>query len=297
MNTDTPERSNPKKRSTTTRLMLLVASIGLLTLVSVGTAKGQVSPCGSDIVTIRVTYLSQMNASSADNQADQIDGSYQVQLRGELHYRRTRGETAIKNRPVIIYNHGHEAKREEPCAIVDFFTSNKFVVFVPLRRGHFVDNNNDGDGFDDEDIRSTGIHIDDFKDKCMRTKEEADRNPRSYLYCGSGACGPAECGSDSYRNAVELWYLDLQQWDIGAQIAYIKSLPAILDETRTARDEFISKPKKLADADRIAIMGHSYGGALTVLTTLLTTDRTWRSTFLGLKSHGMNQVSRFGHLN
>ena len=260
------QKPTPKMKSTTTKLTLLVAAMGLLTLASVDTAKGQLSPCGSDIETIRVTYLSHMNASPLNNQADQIDGSYQVQLRGELHYRRNRGETLIKNRPVIIYNHGHEAKREEPCAIVDFFTQHKFLVFVPLRRGHFVDNNNDGDGFDDEDIRSTGVYIDDFKDKCMRTQADAADKFRPYLYCGSPTCSPEPCGAPSYRNAVELGYLGAQQFDILAQIAYIKSLPPIGDE-KTPPDEFNSKqPKKLADPKRIAIMGHSYGGALTVLT-------------------------------
>ncbi len=201
----------------------------------------------------QVTYLSQVT-NALDNRVDPGDDLHFVRLRGTLHYRKNVFET-LRNKPVIIFNHGHEKERGDPCAIVDFFTAQGWVVFAPLRRGHSLK--------DDPSERSTGIYIDDFVDYCSRSQAEAEENlepPLPYLYQGSGFCRPDAPTEDpaTLRSAVELLYLRQQRTDVRDAITYIKALGAI-GGTGAATG-------KLADPKRIVIMGHSYGGALMVMT-------------------------------
>jgi hypothetical protein len=195
-----------------------------------------------------------------DSRTDPGDPAHEVRLRGSLHFKRIGSET-IKNRPVLIYNHGHEEKRGEACAIVSYFVGQKWVVFVPLRRGHYLDINANGSEDAEGDISSTGIFTDNYVNYCSRSFVEArDSGFLPHLYCGSGFCRPGHpCDADNWRSGTELAYLREQRIDIRDQIAYIKSLPAF-------STELLGHTWKLADSDNIVIMGHSYGGALTVMT-------------------------------
>jgi len=243
-----------------TRRTLIVAVVVLLNLLAAGLTSAQSSFC-SGVEGRRETYLpisGTLRTNIFDSRANPNSDNHEVQLRGTLHYRRAAGEV-LKNRPVLIFNHGHEQKRGEACTIVEYFTAQGWVVFTPLRRGHYIDVNDDGDGDDTVDIRSTGIYIDDFVDKCSRSQTEAeDDHYLTHLYRGSGFCRPgAPTDPVERRSAVELAYLSEQRIDVRDAITYLKALPAISTEA-------ITHPWKLIDAKRIVVLGHSYGGALTV---------------------------------
>jgi hypothetical protein len=79
------------------------------------------------------------------------------------------------------------------------------------------------------------------------------------LYCGSGFCRDRlPCGLDNFRSGIELDYLSQQKIDVRDQMAFIKSQSAI------GLTELTKHTWKLADPNRIVILGHSYGGGLTV---------------------------------
>jgi hypothetical protein len=200
-----------------------------------------------DIRMNEVTYLGPFNSTATDSRADAADSNHTVRLRGWLYYKRETDSDTVKNRPVLIYNHGHDEERNEPCAIVKYFTDKSYVVFAPLRRGHSADN-----------IRSTGLHIDFYTSKCMRSYEQAYFSDLPHLYCSSSYCRPdVPCGSTYKYNATETGYLREQRFDVRDQIAYIKGRNAIGPEGTTG---------KLADPKRIAVLGHSYGGSLIIFT-------------------------------
>lgn len=235
-----------------TRRIFTAAGILLAGLIFEQTASAQ-QIC-SGVEGRRVTYLAQVT-NSLDSRVDPGNDNHLVRLRGTLHYRRTIFET-LRNKPVLIFNHGHEQGRGEACAIVEYFTEKGWVVFTPLRRGHFLNS--------DATERSTGIYIDDFVRYCSRSVSEAEDpdEPHSltHLYRSSGFCRPnaPTDDADALRSAVELFYLRQQRIDVRDAITYIKSLGAISGEFATTG--------KLADPNKIVIMGHSYGGALTVMT-------------------------------
>ena len=238
------------------------ALVLMVLIVGVGSASAY-EPCNDvEFVSQKVTYLpitGTLNTNSLDPRADLA--GWQVRLQGTLHFKFNEGENYIKNRPVLIYNHGHEQSRKEVCDLIQFFTDRKYVVFAPLRRGHYLDvDNNDEFTPEGGDIRSTGIHVDDYVNLCERTQAQAEDSSRPLLYINSGFCRPDQpLGTQHRRSAVELWYLDSQRIDVRDQIAYIKSLPAY-------STELVNINWKLADPNSIAILGHSYGGALTVFT-------------------------------
>lgn len=246
-------------RSDRRSLIFAIVLTIFLSTVSVSAQDVINLPC-SPVNTVRVTYYpisGTVHTNALDSRTDPGDSTHEVKLRGSLHYRLEPGET-LKNRPVLIFNHGHEQKRGEACTIVRYFTEKGWIVFAPLRRGHFIDMNGDDDGNDPVDIRSTGVHVDTFVDKCMRTQSVAeDSGFLTHLYRQSGFCRPQAAQYPYYDSAVELFYLNQQNIDVRDQIAFVKSLLAITPEPRF-------RTRKLADPDQIAILGHSYGGALTV---------------------------------
>ena len=234
--------------NTRTRWLLIAVGTLMFNLVAVYSANAQDSPCGDDIQTINVTYFKQAS-NSLDPRTD--PGSTQIELNGSLHYRKDFG-TVLKNRPVLIYLHGHDQSRSHPCAIIKNFVGEKnWVVFTGLRRGYYLDD--DGDGV--AELRSTGIYIDDYVSKCERSEAQAQSSDSPYLYCGSGFCRLGlSCNTAFHDSAVELAYLNDQRIDVKEQIAYIKARAAIALERGTKQ--------KLADPNRIVILGQSYGGAL-----------------------------------
>jgi hypothetical protein len=248
------------------RRSLIAFSILLVSIFATSLATAQETIC-SGVEAQRTTYLpisGRLYTNALDSRTDPGDSAHEVVLRGTLHYRRPIiGDMTLKNRPTLIFNHGHEQKRGEACAIVEYFTANGWVVFTPLRRGHFIDL--PGDAV----YRSTGIYIDEFVDKCSRSQSEAESGfPESddppylpHLYRGSGFCRPGAPITDPAvrRSAVELSYLAEQRIDVRDAITYLKSLPAITSGV-------LSHTWKLVDPKNIVVLGHSYGGALTILT-------------------------------
>ena len=242
----------------TRRILTIAALVLLASMAAANSAKAQEHPCGDDINTLRVPYAAAFT-NQLDSRTDPTDPEHKVLLMGSLHYKTPASGAILKNRPVLIFNHGHEQNRGEACEIVKFFTSKDWVVFTPLRRGHYLDNNPKNGVYDSGELRSTGIYIDKFVDACSRHQTEAESSGElAQLYCGSGFCRAGlSCFADNFRSAIELDYLRQQRIDVRDQIAYIKSLPAIATE-------LVKHTWKLADPGRIVILGHSYGGGLMV---------------------------------
>ena len=163
------------------------------------------------------------------------DSSGLVRLRGWLYYPAGR---PIKDARVIIYNHGHDKGRNEPCAIASYFVSHGFVVFAPLRRGHSA-KTPDPEPANWHRIESTGVHTDDYVLECAVTNCLNQARCNFPLSCTEGL--------------LEVDYMRRQVIDVADEIEYIKSLPAT------------SGPGRLADPTRIALLGHSFGGSLTLL--------------------------------
>jgi hypothetical protein len=180
----------------------------------------------------RVTYLGPFSSTASDLRADPDDPTHTVRLRGWLYFK---DKAVIRDKPVIIYNHGHNQEREEPCAMAKYFVNQGFVFFAPLRRGH--------KGKEGSLIRSTGVHIDEYVGSCI-ARGDCDCNR-----CDGGVVCPP--------NALEMEYLRQQSADVRDQLEYIKGLAAIGKDGTPVSG-------LLADPKHIAILGHSYGGALTV---------------------------------
>ena len=230
------------RRNTLIKIAIVIA----VTVTASATARADVSSC-SDMTGIameRVTYQN-FFSNDTDPRAEPNDPQHQVKLRGWLYYDAT---DFVQDAPVLIYNHGHDEERREPCAIARYFVRKGFVVFAPLRRGHR--------GEPGSLIKSTGIHTDVYVNKCMRSYETAlaDGGGYEYLFCGSVSCRQEiSCSYSRRANAIELFYIRKQIEDVDAQIGYIKQHPAI------SRAD-----GKLADPTRITILGHSYGGSLMI---------------------------------
>jgi hypothetical protein len=200
----------------------------------------------------RVKYLGPVNSSSTNSRASVENGQYSINLRGWLYYKRSAaGE--VKNSKVLIYNHGHEEERGEPCQIVKYFVDEGYVVFAPLRRGHSA-KPSDKDGW--QPLVSTGIHLDRYEDLCLRSYPVPAGWDRPHLNRNSSDCRlDALFGGQFNRNAIGIDYLYRQRTDIRDQIEYIKDRSGI----------GTGGTGKLADPDRIALLGHSFGGSAVIL--------------------------------
>ena len=219
--------------------LLKIAIFFALVTAASASARADVSECdatwgnNSGIHMRRVTYLGPIASSDPnDPRADKGDPTHTIELRGRLYFKD--GEVN-KDKPVLIYNHGHARKRAEPCAIAKYFVNHGFVVFAPLRRGHV--------GTTTSPLKSTGIYTDDYVDDCLLN--------------GNCECHRCDGGSSCSKNALEVDYVRQQYVDVTAQLLYIRAHGAI------GRDGG-EVSGSLADPKHIAILGHSFGGAVTV---------------------------------
>jgi hypothetical protein len=201
-------------------------------------------------------------------------GNCTIRLRGLLHTNKTGADDpggTVLNRPLVIYNHGHERDRGEACALARFLVrDNDYVMFQPLRRGHTAKSL--------PGIRSTGTHIDDYIERCPTcpggtcascagvectcsgagcqpcyTSVDGDGfdEPGVCTGCSAGGACATECTQTNAWNK-ELNYLHLSTNDVDLAVNYMKSHPAI------------NATGKLIDPERIFFLGHSFGGSLTI---------------------------------
>ena len=208
-------------------------------LGSVSAVHAAVSECdriwgpSSGIVTEQVDYVPKTAGTKENLRASLVEGTYIVRLSGWLYHAAI---SAVKDAPVLIYNHGSNKVVGEPCAIAKYFVRNGFVVFVPLRRGHAA-RTPEPVPSDWKRIESSGVYTDDYAANCQKNRN-----------CPS--CDKASCPN----GMLVVDYIRQQVADVADQIRYIKAHPAI-GKNATG---------KLADPRRIALAGHSYGGSLMV---------------------------------
>ena len=207
-------------------------------------ARADVSTCDnfSGVHMRRVTYYENLNPSANDLRAGVVSDQWVIRLKGWLYY--SAGEKQ-KNQKVIIYNHGHNDARGEPCALAKYFVGKGFVVFAPLRRGHFA-NTPSPIPTNWQKISSTGVFTDDYAAACLLTGNCACKI--SNVSFPTSFCG---------YNRYEVDYIRQQVADVRDQINYIKNHAAIDSEGNSTNG-------KLANPDFITVLGHSYGGSLTV---------------------------------
>ena len=216
--------------------VLVAFTLAALSLGAAPAARADASACddtwgaSSGIHMRRVTYLGPFSGSTTDLRADFLDVDHKVQLRGWLYFAE---DKLIKNDRVLIYDHGHEEVRTEPCAIAKYFVRRGFVVFAPLRRGHR--------GKEGSEIRSTGVHTDDYVNYCQIDG------------CNDPRCSAADCST----NALQVSYMRDQRADVQDQLDYILAHAAINKDGDPAGG-------KLANPHQVAILGHSFGGSLIV---------------------------------
>jgi hypothetical protein len=190
----------------------------------------------------RVTYYENLNPSSTDLRAGVVNDQFIIRMQGWLYFEEGKKQ---KNEKVIIYNHGHNDERSEPCALVKYFVGKGFVVFAPLRRGHSA--RTPGTiplGW--QKISSTGVHTDEYASNCLSSGN-----------CNCNFCGTSFPTNICTYNRYEVDYIRTQVWEVSQQINYIKNRASF-------NADGTSGSGKLADPTQIAVMGHSYGGSLAV---------------------------------
>ena len=219
------------------RIIFSSLAFAVIYLISANVTMAAVSTCPNmgnkpfpngqdsyDIHMDHVTYKGPFPSDSTDSRASLEDGQWKVRLRGYLYYKKS-STGDVENAKVLIFNHGSVAPRPEPCDIVKNFVNAGYVVFAPLRRGHFSKFSEKDSWFE---IRSTGLHLDTYFQLCMRSYPEAVNAGRPHLYQGSSDCRlDTRFGRNYDKNAVETDYLRRQRADIREQIEYIKNRTAI----------------------------------------------------------------------
>lgn len=185
----------------------------------------------SGIVYKQVIYEGPRTVSPSDLRANS-DGL--LRLKGWLYYK----TGSVKNAPVIVYNHGHDEERSEPCAIARFFVNRGFVVFAPLRRGHHARTPSPEPPHWNQ-IFSTGVHTDDYVQECLATACLDQVRCNFVPFCD--------------EQQLEVDYMRRQVIDVRDQLAFIKAYPAV------------GGSGKIADPRRIAVVGHSFGGSLVLM--------------------------------
>jgi hypothetical protein len=190
----------------------------------------------------RVTYYENLNPSANDLRASAVSGKFVVRLQGWLYFEDGKKH---KDQKVIIYNHGHNDGRNEPCDLAKYFVKNGFVVFAPLRRGHYAKTPSPQKP-NWQKITSTGVFTDDYVKDCLL------KGNRTCSLCGVPN-PPSICTSNQY----EVDYICQQVADVREQVNYIKNHAAI-------NADGSSTTGKLTDPNHIAVLGHSYGGSVII---------------------------------
>lgn len=108
MNGSTSSTSQIDRRKARWLAIMFVLAFGVAGGQS---ASAQNHPCGSDIDTQRIAYVAEFT-NILDSRTDPTDTDHKVLLVGAPHYKTPAAGTILKNRPVLIFNHGHEQKPE-----------------------------------------------------------------------------------------------------------------------------------------------------------------------------------------
>ncbi|HEV7243112.1 MAG TPA: prolyl oligopeptidase family serine peptidase [Thermoanaerobaculia bacterium] len=121
-------------------------------------------------IPLTMSYLVDEHAPANDTRADaNFDKNgkphWRIDLKGHVWLPDAATRKAHAH-PVLVYNHGHDST-QPPCAIVNFFRNNGFLVFAPLRRGQGV---------------STGVFIADYAKACDDCDEQEVYDARETMY-------------------------------------------------------------------------------------------------------------------
>ncbi|MCI0572382.1 MAG: hypothetical protein L0Y66_16635, partial [Myxococcaceae bacterium] len=130
----------------------VVLALGVLLVPSLSWAqRGDPTSCDFNLVDMFEVRYYHATFQESDFKCDADDPPpCDVSLRGWLYMK---DGVDVADSKAIIFNHGHDEERGEPCSVVEEFVDKGYVVFAPLRRGHSAKNGS---------IRSTGLHIDDY---------------------------------------------------------------------------------------------------------------------------------------
>jgi dienelactone hydrolase len=221
---------------------IVLVGFAMLSFGAAHNVRADVSSCNNlgNVHMRRVTYYENLNPSANDLRASVVSDQWIIRLKGWIYFKE--GE-ANKDKPVIVYNHGHNDTRSEPCALAKYFVDKGFVVFAPLRRGHSAQTSSKP-GW--QKITSTGVFTDDYVDRCVIGGN-----------CSCNVCGISIPNSTCTSDRYEVDYIRQQVSDVRQQIRYIKDHAAINADGNSTNG-------KLVDPNRIAVLGHSYGGSLTI---------------------------------
>ncbi len=197
-----------------------------------------------------VTYFESTHAVNSDSAFDSRCHYYinprgqrecQIRLRGALYvplasaYDVPPGHAPAQF-PAIVLNHGSEhtfPPRSLWCEIANYFVPKDYIVFAPFRRGH-------GDGLNDAN-KSTGVYVEDMLTDWL------SNNPQ---YVHDTICTTVSC----YKAQLLRQQADQE---IASAMDYMKNRT----DVKTDPDN----PQQF----RIALMGISYGGAVTVFANRL----------------------------
>jgi pimeloyl-ACP methyl ester carboxylesterase len=168
--------------------------------------------------------------------------------------------TSGSDLPALVFIHGsggsyaagESISQNGECEMINYFVSRGYVVWAPLMRGVAdstggatpATGNSTSAGF-----VNTGVQVSDWS--------EAESTPGSANYgwytASLAAWGISSPTADDYTALTTLEYMDEEVDDIQLALTYLVSLPALVGRG------------PLVDSDKIAMSGHSYGGATIVL--------------------------------
>jgi pimeloyl-ACP methyl ester carboxylesterase len=224
--------------------------LSLLLLASVATPLQALADCNGtseQYLTFIVTYYETEStydpAAPTNSLCTRIhrDGQTfcRIRLRGTLYYPKpTPGEPippVAPKFPAILVNHGSGANFEaynKACEIANYFVPKGYIVFVPFRRGYGDENPPSPNN------KSTGIYMEDFVADFVSANPSY--NHQTNCAAGDGGCYRAELFEQEARAEVADFALN-----------YLKNRSDV--------------KKDAQGLPVVAIMGNSYGGAVTVL--------------------------------